>query len=178
MNKKFLIPIIVALFLIAFALLFMKEDKVETTDSIPQDREIVLVHFIDNANEATTTSCGVTRSVVRRIGKSEDMLTEALKELFKGPIGEEKAEGLTSSFEPTSSMPAETKPLAAYFNKVTFQYGVATADFKKEALIYLNSSACFQESVKQPIENTLYQFPDVEEVRYSIDGVEFTEWDA
>jgi spore germination protein GerM len=177
-RTRIIIGIIIVI-IVAAAFLFRGNGKSSNTPAeIPQDREVVLVHFVDNENPATLTSCGITRGVVRNIGKSDNMYAETLEELFKGPSNEEKATGLVSTFELKTNSTPEIKPLGTYFNGVVVDFGVATVDFKKEALAYLNGAACLQESVKQPIENTLNQFPGIEEIRYSIDGEVFTEWDA
>ena len=139
----------------------------------------ILVYFIDNQNEATTTSCGITRGVVRKMKKTDDIYSDSLRTLFKGPDGDEQISGLVSTFQPGTNASAEMKPLSDYFNKVTFDGVTAFVDFKSDdALNYLNSAVCMQESVKRPIENTLRQFPDIQRIEYSINGITFIEWDA
>jgi len=154
-------------------------EPVLTTETIPStERSTVLVYFIDNNNEATTTSCGITRGVARNVKKGEGVYKNTLINLFEGPNRYEKDDGLISTFEPPSSLPANIKSLADYFNGISIVDGVAIVDFKEKALLYLNSTACTQESIKRPIENTLKQFPEIEQVEYSINGEVFRDWDA
>ncbi len=154
-----------------------RNKPIEPISDADQDRTTVLVYFLDNNNPATTTSCGITRAVPRKIGKSDNVYKRTLEELFKGPTSDEKAEGLTTAFSPMTEG-TNTKPLDEYFNTVAVKDGVAYVDFDPEALSYLNSAVCMQEAVKQPLENTLKQFTDVEQVEYMIHGQVFRDWDA
>jgi hypothetical protein len=102
-----------------------------------------------------------------------------LRLLFQGVTPEEKKAGLTSSFAGlTDSQSNPVEPLLNYYQGVTITDGVATVQFSRPALAYLNAAACLQATVKAPIEDTLLQFPTVKSIQYSIDGKIFDQWDA
>lgn len=179
-SRGILILIVVALILGVFSVFRNGRQKGSDAVNAPigsNSGSIALVYFLDNNNPATTTSCGITRAVVRSIGKTTDPYGATLKALFAGPTSQEKNESLTTAFAPSADQ-KDLKPLSSYYKSVSIQDSIAYVDFTPEALTYLNSPACMQEAVKRPIENTLKQFPDIDQVEYSINGNVFREWDA
>jgi len=143
-----------------------------------QNTHTVMVYFVDTKNPDYSFSCGVTRGVARRLGPQGDIIQATFKELMKGPTPAERAEGLLSTFEPSQGSMSGTQALADYLIGLSLNEGTLSINFEPEALGYLNSAACMQESVKKPIEETMRQFPEVKRIEYAIDGVIFEEWDA
>lgn len=109
--------------------------------------------------------------VARTVSYRDNLPEAALRELFKGPSRDE-ARRLNAR------MSDDLRSLGPLLIGVTVEGDTATANFKPEALEILNSAAARQMMAKQPIERTLTQFPEIENVRYAIDGEVFTEWDA
>lgn len=110
--------------------------------------------------------------VARTISYKENMLYEAaVRELLKGPSKDE-ARRLNAR------MSDDLRGLADDLIDVKAEGDTATVNFKQSALEVLNSAAARQMMAKQPIEKTLLQFPEIKNVKYAIDGKEFTEWDA
>ncbi|MDQ3076756.1 MAG: GerMN domain-containing protein [bacterium] len=126
----------------------------------------VKLFFSNPKSPEFKNSCGATTKVTRLIPKTQSIADATLKALFSGPTDAEKTIGLTSSINPD------------HYLGIIVRNGVATVNFKKEALEYLNGAACMQETVKAPIEQTLKQFSTIKSVEYAIDGKVFTEWDA
>jgi hypothetical protein len=171
MEKRNILVVVAIIVIlgITYGIVRTKMDNAAVSVVPTLDRSTILVYHIDNANPATTTSCGITRAVLREIGETDDVYSESLNELFKGPTAAEEREGLSSVVD----------PLKDYFDNVTFDGHTAFINFNsEEALKTLNSTACMQEAVKRPIENTLNQFSEIERIEYSINGVTFREWDA
>lgn len=128
-------------------------------------------------------NCDVTENVKRIVPYTLQTADTALRELFKGPTEEEKASGLSSTFEPNMALAVvfvegEIQPLGTYYRGVSIKNKTAVIDFDREALAYLNSPACLQAAVKSPMIQTLLQFPTIKQVEFSIDGEIYTEWDA
>jgi len=111
----------------------------------------------------------------------------ALRELFAGPNKEEKARGFYSSFHWKTDLAGNgvmLRPLKDYYKKVVVKKdGTALVYFSDigesdEVMLYLDSAACAQRSIKNPIERTLLQFPAIKRVEYVVNGVLVEGWDA
>ncbi len=110
--------------------------------------------------------------VARTISYNENMLYDAaVRELLKGPSKDE-ARRLNAR------MSDDLRGLADDLIDVKAEGDTVTVNFKQSALEVLNSAAARQMMAKTPIEKTLLQFPEIKNVKYAIDGKEFTEWDA
>lgn len=109
-------------------------------------------------------------SVERCIPKSGSVVHVILKQLFAGPTPDEKKKGALGS--------ADMQALGSFYLGASVEKGIATVNFKKEALTILNSAAARQMMAKAPIEETLKKLSSVTEVKYAIEGQVFTEWDA
>ena len=113
--------------------------------------------------------CSEVISVERAAPGGADVET-ALTLLLAGPTEEDEASGLSSWFS------AETEGM---LNGVTVEEGLAEVDFADfSASIPNASSSCGSASLLAQLDNTVLQFPDVEEVVYSFDGDRdaFYEW--
>jgi len=125
------------------------------------------------------SDCNAVLPVQRSIPITDDIADTLMRELLRGVTEEEKAQGLSSSFDdPQNVLGANVGPLSDYYLGVAVREGTAIVDFAEPALRYLNSAACMQSTVKEPITRTLKNLPSVQTVEFSIDGVTFTEWDA
>jgi len=127
----------------------------ETPVATTSETLTVKLHLRDQ-QQIQTSDCSATRVVERTIPKTPRVADAALRLLFQEELTE----------------------LLPVFQGVTISGGVARLDFRPEALTYLNSAACMQQTFKAPIEKTLKEFPTVQRVEYSINGKLFEEWDA
>jgi hypothetical protein len=102
--------------------------------------------------------------------QGEGDVGDTLAELLVGPTAEEQAEGLGSWF---------SEETAGMLNSVVVEDGVAEADFADFSEIIPNAStSCGSAQLLAQLDNTVLQFPEVEEVFYSFDGDRgaFYEW--
>jgi len=142
-----------------------------------KDREVML--YFGDRQTIIDSDCSATKQVTRTIPHTTNIADATLRELLKGTTKEENDMGLTDNFSNASGyLGNDVEPLLSYYTGLSIQDGIATIDFSSGALQYLNNAACIQATVKSPIKKTLQQFPDIEDMRYFIDGKEFTEWDA
>jgi len=109
-------------------------------------------------------------SVSRTVAPHEFAADAVLRMLFAGPTEQERQMGVE-----TSDDLANLGPL---YLGVRVDGDVATVNFQPDALAILNSAAARQMMVKAPLEATLLGLPEIESVRYAIDGEIFEEWDA
>lgn len=102
--------------------------------------------------------------------QAEDEVGDALARLLAGLTAEERAQGLDSWFsEETEGM----------LNSVVIEGGVAEVDLADFSEIIPNaSSSCGSASLLAQLDNTVLQFPQIDEVVYSFDGdrASFYEW--
>ncbi len=113
--------------------------------------------------------CSVVTSVEREAPDGTDV-EAALALLLAGPTSEDEASGLSSWFS------SETEGM---LNGVTVEDGVAQVDFADFSGIIPNaSSSCGSTSLLAQLDNTVLQFPDVDDAVYSFDGDRdaFYEW--
>ena len=95
---------------------------------------------------------------------------DALAQLLAGPTAEEQAQGLDSWF---------SKETEGMLNSVVIEDGVAEVDFADFSGIIPNAStSCGSASLLAQLDNTVLQFPEVDEVVYSFDDdrAAFYEW--
>ncbi len=104
------------------------------------------------------TSGEDTRVVRREVSLTPAMARTALEELIKGPNAQELEEGYFSSVNSNTRI-----------QRLEIQDGVAYADFSQELQLDIGGSAMVT-FIRAQIEDTLMQFPTVDEVVISIDG--------
>ncbi|MCF7844815.1 MAG: S-layer homology domain-containing protein [Kiritimatiellales bacterium] len=149
------------------------------TSAIPSPEFVAVKLYFGDEQIMIDRDCGATRMVTRTIPKTATIADATLRELFKGPTQQERNDGLTSSFDnETGYFGQGIKPLVEYYEGIRIQNGVATVKFSRKALEYLNNTACTQDAVQSPIEDTLKQFSTIDMVQYAIDGEVFDLWDA
>lgn len=113
--------------------------------------------------------CSEVISVERETSDGADV-EAALTLLLAGPTAEDEANGLSSWF---------SEETAGMLNSATVEDGVAEVDFADFSGIIPNaSSSCGSASLLAQLDNTVLQFPDVDEAVYSFDGNReaFYEW--
>ena len=135
--------------------------------------------FFTDRDVAIERDCSATKAVQRMVPQTTAIADAALRELLAGVTPDEETMGVTDSFSnDTGSLGADIAPLTSYYEGVSISDGIATVAFTEQAMAYLNSAACSQQSVKSPIVQTLRQFPSVSDVQFSVGGRVVTEWDA
>ncbi|HLD32029.1 MAG TPA: S-layer homology domain-containing protein [Candidatus Peribacteraceae bacterium] len=135
--------------------------------------------FFTDRDVAIERDCSATKAVQRMVPQTTAIADAALRELLAGVTPDEETMGVTDSFSnDTGSLGADIAPLTSYYEGVSISNGIATVAFTEQAMVYLNSAACLQQSVKSPIVQTLRQFPSVSDVQFSVGGRVVTEWDA
>ena len=111
--------------------------------------------------EEGTFDCTVTRAYERQV-EAPAVARGALEALLVGPTAQERAQGATSFFS------AETADL---LNSVTITEGTARVDFDDRFGDINNAStSCGSEGLLSELDNTLKQFPTVDQTIYSLDG--------
>jgi len=147
--------------------------------STKDTKEVEIQLYFGDKQTMINSDCSATMMVIRPIPHTEDIIDATLRELLIGATEKDISMGLTDNFSNHSGyLGNDVEPLLSYYKSISVQDGIATIDFTTDALQYLNNAACIQASVKSPIQKTLQQFPSITEIHYSIDGEEFTEWDA
>ncbi len=149
MRKLCLILLISAFGTVAFA---------QTGKTIP-----VKVYFSDLRDNPNFEDCGKVRAVKRRVPKTRAVARAALRELFKGPTEEEKADGLDSVFS------ANTKDILL---RIKIRKGAAYVNYRKEIIEKLGSAttSCGGLSYISSVERTLKQFRTIKKVFFAIEG--------
>ncbi len=109
-------------------------------------------------------------SVQRCIPKTTNIAFVVLKQLFAGPTADEKKKGALGS--------ADLQTIGLSYLGVSVDKGIATVNFKKDALTILNSAAVRQMMAKAPIEATLKSIEGITVVKYAINGKVFDQWNA
>lgn len=123
------------------------------------EAEPVLVFF---SHEQTSDVCVADHPVVRMVAGRTPRA--AMQALLRGPTGEETGRGYSSWFSP-----ATADALVA----LDVQDGVARVDFAGlDRLIPNASSSCGSSALLSSLDNTLRQFADVRQTRYSLNGDE------
>jgi hypothetical protein len=118
------------------------------------------VYFGNDALEDDETSCTEVFSVKRIVSKTTAIARAALEELLKGPTQFEEGEGYRSSLPQNAGVK---------INSLTIENGVARVDFNG-ALDEGVAGSCRVSAIRAQIEETLKQFPTIQEVVISVEG--------
>ena len=106
--------------------------------------------------------CSVVEPVERQVPDTAADTTAALNELFKGTTEAEREEGLSSFFGP------RTEDL---LRSVHVEDGTAYVDLHRSVLHINNASTtCGSTAFTATMEQTVKQFPTVQNVRYAVEG--------
>lgn len=108
------------------------------------------------------TDCSLVTSFVRPIGDDVDPILGALQLLVSGPAADESSAGVGSFFSTAT---------ADVVSEVTLSDGLLLIDFVDLRPLLPNAStSCGSAALLAQLNNTALQFPEVERVRYRIDG--------
>lgn len=122
------------------------------------ETQSVRIYFTNTIEDPDVLHCEVTYPVERRIPTTENALEGALRELLKGPTVVEQSMGFYSTINPGVKL-----------LDLTVEEGKVTADFDAMMQFQLGGS-CRVSAIRSQIENTLSQFPEVEEVVIAVEG--------
>jgi len=122
------------------------------------DKTLTIKVFFNNNELDPEITCNKVFSVERKIPYTKAVAQAALDELLSGPTEEEKNDGYFTSINS-----------GVILNRVTIEDKIAKADFN-EMLEYQVGGSCRVSAIRAQIEQTLIQFPSVNEVVISING--------
>lgn len=116
--------------------------------------------FLNDSNYVNEPSfdCSVTKEVERTVPQTLGVARASIEALLRGEKPEERELGLVSNINPGVNM-----------NSISIEDGVAKVDFNQKFNEGVGGS-CRVISIRAQIENTLKQFPNVEEVVISVNG--------
>lgn len=112
--------------------------------------------FLGNSGKGA--ECEEVIPVIREVPKVATIGTTAIEELLKGPTTTEQSQGFSTSLNPNVKV-----------NSLNISNGIARVDFSSD----LNKSvagSCRVQAIRAQIEETLKQFPTVQNVIISING--------
>jgi spore germination protein GerM len=157
-----------------FSFVFLNAGSTVLADKPSENAKTVTVtlHFTD-VLVAQEYDCGATLPVKREVQVTDNIIDSTLRLLFKGVTEEEKNKNLSDSFDFNTS-----DPLVKYYIGVSIEDGVAIVNFREGAMRFLDSPLCMQQTVKDPIEKTLLEFPDIVSVKYAIEGEVVNDFDV
>lgn len=123
----------------------------------PGQTQEISVYF--NKSEPTEiVQVAVKRTIADGERDTEALAAEALNELLKGPTDEEKTQGLSTAIAGDCQL-----------NYVKIENGVATADFCEKFDYQVGGSARVL-AIRAQVEKTLKQFPEISEVKMTVEG--------
>jgi hypothetical protein len=134
-----------------------REFRLPVTFASASEETSVKVFFGSTAS-GSLGECENVLAVERKISETPAVGRAALEELLKGPTEEEKSRGFLTSVNP-----------GVRLQSLDISNGVARVDFSRELDENVGGS-CRVEAIRAQIEETLKQFPTVQEVVISIDG--------
>jgi spore germination protein GerM len=140
---------------------------VEQPTSTP-DLATVFVYF--TISDPVTMKLQPVPRQVPASGDIQALLQATLLELLKGPTDAEKAQGLHSWFSPATASTLKSVAVSAQ--------GVATADFTQwQSLISNASTSAGSYMLISQLNSTVFQFPTINQVWYSLEGNCQTFWE-
>ena len=125
----------------------------------PQDTMRVNVYLGNSVFNPNQVDCTQVYPVERVVPKSSKTATTALNELLKGVIGGESKDGYITSINPGVTL-----------KSISVSAGTASVDFSS-GLGDQVAGSCRVAAIRAEIEQTLKQFPTIQNVIISIDGV-------
>lgn len=137
-----------------------EQETAQSPDSeIPNETMIVKIYFNNpDMDPNWEFECNNVFAVEREIPKTESIAMVAMKELLKGPTDEEKINGYITNINS-----------GVIVQKLTIENSIAKVDFD-EQLEYQVGGSCKTSAIIAQIEQTLKQFPTVNDVIISING--------
>jgi hypothetical protein len=128
------------------------------TDSAVSEPVTVDVYF----NTGDGSDCSEVSAFPRTVGPTDDLITITLAELVAGPTAAEEEAGASSFFS------ADT---ASVLQRVALTDGLLVVDFiDMSGLIPNAGTSCGSAALLAELNNTVFQFDEVERVRYLLEG--------
>jgi len=129
----------------------------ESTSTEPTGATVAVYFSGEDASD-----CSAVEAYTRNIADDVDPIEAAFDELVAGPTAEEAADGAGSFF---SSATADV------VSSLTERDGLLIIDFTDlRSLIPNASTSCGSEALLAQLNNTAFQFPTVDRVRYQFEG--------
>lgn len=131
---------------------------------MPQEYRTIKVYFSNNLKDPNSTDCEKTYPVERAVNRlSENKKSalaeyayQAISELLSGPAQTEKDSGYFTSINEGTKL-----------QRIIIEQGIATVDFN-EKLDENIAGSCKVLAIRSQITETLKQFPEINEVKISI----------
>lgn len=116
--------------------------------------------FLNDTSEVNEPNfdCSVTKEVERNVPKTLGVAKASIEALLRGETPDEREQGYITNINPGVSL-----------NSLAIESGVAKADFSEKFSENLGGS-CRVNAIRAQIEETLKQFPNIDEVEISVDG--------
>lgn len=123
-----------------------------------QGESLTLKSYFNNSKKDPSNNCEDVFAVNRIVPKTQAVARAALDELLKGVMPSEKDDGFTTQIN-----------RGVEIQKLTIENGVAKVDFN-EQLEFGVAGSCRVLGIRAQIEETLKQFPTINDVEISING--------
>ena len=133
------------------------EPDCEELAPTPQQSQAVAVFF----SSGDGSDCGSVESFNRAVPASADAVLASLEALLAGPTAEEIALGASSMFSQVT---------AGQLNAIDHENGLLIVDFADLTGLNNASTSCGSEALLAQLNATVFQFGEIEAVRYQLDG--------
>lgn len=147
------------------AVLETPASETETTETENSDLPQMIsvnVYFNNITNDPELIECNVVYPVPRQIPYTQGVGMAALNELIAGPTAADTANGYRSSVQPSGQV-----------NSLSISNGVAYVDVNAA---FFSGGSCGAASSITSLKETLMQFPSVQEVEVTVDGMDFSDY--
>ncbi len=121
------------------------------------------VYFNNTQNDPHLIHCDMVYPITRHVPYTQGIGTAALNELIAGPTANELANGYSSSI-----------PQYANINSLTISQGIALVDVDPH--FFEVGGSCGIAAAMSSLKQTLLQFPTVDEVIVTVDGIPFSDF--
>lgn len=168
-DKKIILWTVIIVLVAGIGYLVFQPGKT-TPPEPPEPKMTIKVYFDNKELNPNMEDCNKVFPVEREIPRTKAVATAVLIELFRGPTEQEKEQGYTSFFS------WKTRDI---LKSVQIEDGTAYLNLKDlRPMVPEAGSSCGSEQFKAQVEQTLKQFPAVDNVTYAINGSPrtFYEW--
>jgi spore germination protein GerM len=154
------ILVVILLFWVTQNMTPPEEEPLPPEEQGEGDGEPVTVDLYFNNSEEDPEGlyCDQVYLVTRDISETQAVARATIEELLKGPTLSEEEQGFFTSINPGTKV-----------QSVNIKNGIVTADFD-ETLEYQVGGSCRVAAIRAQIEETLLQFPSIDEVVISVNG--------
>lgn len=130
------------------------------------EKQITLNIYFSDEETLISHDCSAVLAVPRKITKTQETATAALKELFKGPTEDEK-----KRFKVSSYFSSKSEDL---LNQIVIRDGNAYVDLKGPLSKFVTentySTSCGSSAFLSPMVETLQQFQSIKKIYFSFNG--------